>query len=129
MHSKMISLAAVMGMMSSLAFAEPAIQPGDTLESLSKARITTTVNAQAAAPAAQAPASNDVATEVKVEDIDPIIEESTPATTEAPKAETQQAAPAVVETVATPAVENAPVVAAAEATVNVEDIDVAHPAE
>jgi len=38
MHSKIMGLIAVMGMMSSMAFAEPAIQPGDTLESLSKAR-------------------------------------------------------------------------------------------
>ncbi|WP_406741378.1 hypothetical protein [Acinetobacter shaoyimingii] len=41
-----------MGLMTSLslasvfAFAEPAIQPGETLESLSKAKITTTVNGQ-----------------------------------------------------------------------------------
>lgn len=53
MHSKIMGLIAVMGMMSSMAFAEPAIQPGDTLESLSKARITTNANAKAAIPTAQ----------------------------------------------------------------------------
>lgn len=53
MHSKIMGLIAVMGMMSSVAFAEPAIQPGDTLESLSKARITTNVNSQAATPTPQ----------------------------------------------------------------------------
>ncbi|MEX7539529.1 hypothetical protein AB0862_000360, partial [Acinetobacter baumannii] len=43
MHSKVIGLIAIMGIISSVAFAEPAIQPGETLESLSKARITTNV--------------------------------------------------------------------------------------
>ncbi len=38
MHSRIISFTVMMGIMSSVAFAEPAIQPGDTLENLSKAR-------------------------------------------------------------------------------------------
>jgi len=71
-----MGLIAVMGMMSSMAFAEPAIQPGDTLESLSKARITTNVNSQVATPtprttveAVVAPvASNELI--VSVDDID-----------------------------------------------------------
>ena len=72
MHSKVIGLIAIMGIISSVAFAEPAIQPGETLESLSKARITTNVITQAATPTAQ---TSDANAEVKVEDIDPIIEE------------------------------------------------------
>ncbi|MFW1825391.1 hypothetical protein ACG9WU_19715, partial [Acinetobacter baumannii] len=63
MHSKIIGLIAIMGIISSVAFAEPAIQPGETVESLSKARITTNVNTQAAPPTAQ---TSDANAEVKV---------------------------------------------------------------
>ncbi len=63
MHSKIIGLTAIMGIISSVAFAEPAIQPGETLESLSKARITTNVNTQAATPTAQ---TSDANAEVKL---------------------------------------------------------------
>ena len=72
MHSRIIGFTVMMGIMSSVAFAEPAIQPGDTLESLSKARITTNVNTQTATPTAQ---TSDANADVKVEDIDPIIGE------------------------------------------------------
>ncbi|NNG81025.1 hypothetical protein [Acinetobacter sp. ANC 5378] len=47
MHSKVLGLSLVTGLMSATAFAEPAIQPGDSLESLSKVKVTTTVNGQA----------------------------------------------------------------------------------
>ncbi|WP_407306792.1 hypothetical protein [Acinetobacter sp.] len=48
MHSKLlVGLSLVTGLMSATAFAEPAIQPGDSLESLSKVKVTTTVNGQA----------------------------------------------------------------------------------
>ncbi|WP_235943478.1 hypothetical protein [Acinetobacter terrestris] len=47
MHSKLLGLSLVTGLMSATAFAEPAIQPGDSLESLSKVKVTTTVNGQA----------------------------------------------------------------------------------
>lgn len=47
MHFKLLGLSLVTGMMSATAFAEPAIQPGDTLESLSKVKVNTTVNGQA----------------------------------------------------------------------------------
>lgn len=46
MHSKLLGLSLVTGLMSATAFAEPAIQPGDSLESLSKVKVTTTVNGQ-----------------------------------------------------------------------------------
>ncbi|CAI3157000.1 hypothetical protein MWMV18_MWMV18_02160 [Acinetobacter calcoaceticus] len=120
MHSKIIGLIAMMGIMSSVAFAEPAIQPGDTLESLSKARITTNVNTQTATPTAQISVVTDASTDVKVEDIDPIIGETT---AETPKVVVQ------VEAVAAPVIENAPTLAASEPTVSVDDIDVAHPTE
>ncbi len=116
MHSKIIGLTAIMGIISSVAFAEPAIQPGETLESLSKARITTNVNTQAAMPTAQ---TSDANVEVKVEDIDPIIEEKTE---EALKAAVQPAPQATVEAVVAP-------VASSELNVSVDDIDVAHPTE
>jgi len=109
MHSKIIGLIAIMGIISSVAFAEPAIQPGETLESLSKARITTNVNT-AATPTAQ---TSDANAEVKVEDIDPIIEEKT-----------EEALKAAVQ----PAPQVAPV-ASSELNVSVDDIDVAHPTE
>ncbi|HCA4944432.1 TPA: hypothetical protein MW121_002087, partial [Acinetobacter baumannii] len=114
MHSKIIGLTAIMGIISSVAFAEPAIQPGETLESLSKARITTNVNTQAATPTAQ---TSDANAEVKVEDIDPIIEEKTE---EALKAAVQPAPQATVEAIVAP-------VASSELNVSVDDIDVAHP--
>lgn len=46
MRSKLIGLGFITGMCSMTAFAEPPVQPGDTLESLSKVRINTTVNGQ-----------------------------------------------------------------------------------
>ncbi|MDD9319360.1 hypothetical protein M0O54_04345 [Acinetobacter lactucae] len=118
MHSRIIGFTVMMGIMSSVAFAEPAIQPEDTLESLSKARITTNVTTQTATPTAQTVAT-DANTDVKVEDIDPIIGETT---AEAPKVAVQ------AETVVAP-VENAPTLASSEPTVSVNDIDVAHPTE
>ncbi|KYQ78801.1 hypothetical protein AWW73_09480 [Acinetobacter lactucae] len=117
MHSRIIGFTAMMGMMTSVAFAEPAIQPGDTLESLSKARITTNVNTQTATPTAQTSNAN---ADVKVEDIDPIIGETT---AEAPKVAVQ------AEAVAATVIENAPTLASSEPTVSVNDIDVAHPTE
>ncbi|OTG69432.1 hypothetical protein B9T25_02315 [Acinetobacter sp. ANC 4470] len=47
MHAKLLGLSLITGLMSATAFAEPAIQPGDSLESLSKVKVTTTVNGQA----------------------------------------------------------------------------------
>lgn len=119
MHSRIIGFTVMMGIMSSMAFAEPAIQPGDTLESLSKARITTNISTQTATPTAQTVAT-DANTDVKVEDIDPIIGETT---AEAPKVAVQ------AEAVAATVIENAPTLAASEPTVSVNDIDVAHPTE
>lgn len=119
MHSRIIGFTLMMGIMSSVAFAEPAIQPGDTLESLSKARITTNVSTQTATPTAQTVAT-DANTDVKVEDIDPIIGETA---AEAPKVAVQ------AEAVAAPVIENAPTLASSEPTVSVNDIDVAHPTE
>lgn len=117
MHSRIIGFTVMMGIMSSVAFAEPAIQPGDTLESLSKARITTNVNTQTATPTAQ---TSDANADVKVKDIDPIIGEKT---AEAPKVAVQ------AEAVAAPVIENAPTLASSEPTVSINDIDVAHPTE
>ncbi|MCG9482355.1 hypothetical protein MCL30_11250 [Acinetobacter pittii] len=119
MHSRIIGFTVIMGIMSSMAFAEPAIQPEDTLESLSKARITTNVTTQTATPTAQTVAT-DANTDVKVEDIDPIIGETT---AEAPKVAVQ------AEAVAASVIENAPTLASSESTVSVNDIDVAHPTE
>ena len=119
MHSRIIGFTVMMGMMSSVAFAEPAIQPGDTLESLSKARITTNVSTQTATPTAQTVAI-DANADVKVEDIDPIMGEIA---AEAPKVAVQ------AETLAAPVIENAPTLASSEPTVSVNDIDVAHPTE
>ncbi|KKC43965.1 hypothetical protein [Acinetobacter sp. V2] len=119
MHSRIIGFTVMMGIMSSMAFAEPAIQPGDTLESLSKARITTNVSTQTATPTAQTVAT-DANTDVKVEDIDPIIGETI---AEAPKVAVQ------AEAVAVPVIENAPTLASSEPTVSINDIDVAHPTE
>ena len=45
-YSKMIGIGMIAGLCSMAALAEPAIQPGDTLESLSKVKVTTTVNGQ-----------------------------------------------------------------------------------
>ncbi|AZB89824.1 hypothetical protein Q5M45_13235 [Acinetobacter pittii] len=117
MHSRIIGFTVMMGIMSSVAFAEPAIQSGDTLESLSKARITTNINTQTATPTAQ---TNDANADVKVEDIDPIIGETI---AEAPKVAVQ------AEAVAAPVIKNAPNLASSEPTVSVDDIDVAHPTE
>lgn len=44
--SKLLGLGVIAGLMSASVFAEPAIQPGDTLESLSQAKVSTTVNGQ-----------------------------------------------------------------------------------
>lgn len=117
MHSRIIGFTVMMGIMSSVAFAEPAIQSGDTLESLSKARITTNINTQTATPTAQ---TNDANADVKVEDIDPIIGETI---AEAPKVAVQ------AEAVAAPVIKNAPNLASSEPTVSVDEIDVAHPTE
>lgn len=43
MHSKQLGMAVCMGLLMSSAWAEPPLQPGDTLESLSQVRITTTL--------------------------------------------------------------------------------------
>jgi len=43
-HSKIIGIGVITGLCSMAAMAEPAVQPGDTLESLSKVKVTTTVN-------------------------------------------------------------------------------------
>lgn len=43
MHSKNIVLALLLGMSTASVFAEPALQEGDTLESLSKVRISVTL--------------------------------------------------------------------------------------
>ena len=43
MHSKKIVLALLLGMSTASVFAEPALQEGDTLESLSKVRISVTL--------------------------------------------------------------------------------------
>ncbi|WP_336166882.1 hypothetical protein [Acinetobacter sp. 161(2023)] len=120
MHSRVIGFTVIMGIMSSMAFAEPAIQPGDTLESLSKARITTNINTQTATPTAHMSMATDANTDVKVEDIDPIIGET--------KAETPKVAVQTV-TAAAPVIESAPTLASSEPTVGVNDIDVAHPTE
>ena len=120
MHSRVIGFTVIMGIMSSVAFAEPAIQPGDTLESLSKARITTNVSTQTTTPTAQMNVATDANADVKVEDIDPIIGET--------KAETPKVA-VHAEAVAAPMIESAPTLAASEPTVSVNDIDVAHPTE
>ncbi|WP_457970020.1 hypothetical protein [Acinetobacter calcoaceticus] len=45
-HSKIIGISVITGLCSMAALAEPAVQPGDTLESLSKVKVTTTVNGQ-----------------------------------------------------------------------------------
>lgn len=44
--SKILGLGLIAGIISVTAFAEPSIQPSETLESLSKAKISTTVNGQ-----------------------------------------------------------------------------------
>ncbi|MGE8538709.1 MAG: hypothetical protein ACN6NI_05450 [Acinetobacter sp.] len=46
--TKILGLGLFTGVISAGAFAEPPVQPGETLESLSKAKITTTVNGQQA---------------------------------------------------------------------------------
>lgn len=45
-HSKIIGIGVITGLCSMAALAEPAVQPGDTLESLSKVKVTTTVIGQ-----------------------------------------------------------------------------------
>ena len=41
-HSKSMGIGVITGLCSMAALAEPAVQPGDTLESLSKVKVTTT---------------------------------------------------------------------------------------
>ncbi|CAI3134209.1 hypothetical protein MWMV8_MWMV8_00941 [Acinetobacter calcoaceticus] len=126
MHSRVIGFTVMMGIMSSMAFAEPAIQPGDTLESLSKARITTNVNTQTATPTVQPSVASEANTDVKVEDIDPIIEEKTAETSQVTIQPLTQAS---VEAAAVSIIENAPTLASSEPTISIDDIDVAHPTE
>lgn len=45
-HFKIIGLGLMAGLMNAAVFAEPPVQPGETLESLSKAKVSTTVNGQ-----------------------------------------------------------------------------------
>ncbi|WP_336040009.1 hypothetical protein [Acinetobacter calcoaceticus] len=45
-HSKIIGIGVITGLCSMATLAEPAVQPGETLESLSKVKVTTTVNGQ-----------------------------------------------------------------------------------
>ncbi|MGB8484001.1 MAG: hypothetical protein WCD61_10805, partial [Acinetobacter bohemicus] len=47
MHAMLLSFSLIRGLMSATAFSEPAIQAGDSLESLSKVKVSTTVNGQA----------------------------------------------------------------------------------
>ena len=82
MHSKKIALTVFMATIVSTAWAEPAIQAGDTLESLSQVKINirthSTTSAQAEnnpAVTKQEPASEAVTQSVDVEAIDkPIVE-------------------------------------------------------
>ena len=47
MRTQLLALSLISGLsLSSVAFAEPAVQAGETLESLSKVKVTTTVNGQ-----------------------------------------------------------------------------------
>lgn len=114
--SKVLGLAVIAGIISATAFAEPAIQPGETLESLSQTKITTTVNGQpgslqelaasgkikilgeantnAAQATDEAPASEVAASEV-VTDEAPASE--TEATQEAPAIESSAANPVNAE--------------------------------
>ncbi|WP_168398303.1 hypothetical protein [Acinetobacter indicus] len=71
MHSKQLGMALCLGMLMTSAWAEPALQPGDTLESLSQVRITTTLQ-----PAVSAEEAAQVAL------IDTIEEEQSEQTTE-----------------------------------------------
>ena len=48
MYSKLLGLSVVTALMATTAFAEPQVQPGDSLENLSKVKVSTTVNGQAA---------------------------------------------------------------------------------
>ncbi len=50
MYSKKLALALLASVFSLSAWAEPAIQPGDTIESLSKVKITTSIHAQSSPP-------------------------------------------------------------------------------
>lgn len=53
MHSKQLGMAVCMGLLMNSAWAEPPLQPGDTLESLSQVRITTTLQPAVSAEEAQ----------------------------------------------------------------------------
>lgn len=88
MYSKLLGLGLIAGLASASVFAEPAVQPGETLESLSKAKITTTVNGQ--------PGSlNELIASGKIQPIttapaqgaDSTVTEHTPATQAEPTAE------------------------------------------
>lgn len=48
MYSKLLGLSVATALMATTAFAEPQVQPGDSLENLSKVKVSTTVNGQAA---------------------------------------------------------------------------------
>lgn len=131
MHSKIMTLAAIVGLSSMTAFAEPVIQAGETLESLSKVQISTTVNGQPGSIQQLVTAGQiKVAAEdlpVSVEDIDGILleEPSAPEATAKVEAATEKAP--VEAPSAKAATETAPA-AATEDVVNVEDIDPAQPA-
>ncbi len=90
MYSKLIGLGLIAGLASASVFAEPAVQPGETLESLSKAKITTTVNGQ--------PGSlNELISSGKIQPIATApaqgTESTTPENTPAPQAEPTADAP------------------------------------
>lgn len=82
MHSKKIALTVFMATIVSTAWAEPAIQAGDTLESLSQVKINIRIHSTTPAQAEnnpavtkQEPASEAVTQSVDVEAIDkPIVE-------------------------------------------------------
>ncbi|WOE41661.1 hypothetical protein [Acinetobacter chinensis] len=78
MHSVKKLLAGLLGMMMAAAWAEPAIQPGDTLESLAQAKISVTVRDQVQSEkTTEQPTVEEQSTgsEVRVEDIDaPVLE-------------------------------------------------------
>lgn len=131
MHSKKIALAVILGFTSFATFAEPAVQPGETLESLAKVRVNTTVNGQPGSIKQLVAAGQiKVAAEdlpVSVDDIDSIIVEETAAPKANSKVETSATEKKAVQQPAQAAAETAPA-APAEEMVNVEDIDPAQPA-
>lgn len=77
MHSVKKLLVGLLGMMMAVAWAEPAVQPGDTLESLAQAKISVTVRdqVQSEKTTEQAAEEQSTGSEVRVEDIDaPVLE-------------------------------------------------------